>query len=220
MSESPTIEPTPRTKVRRNPSRASYDRAVINEILDAAPFCHVGFIDDGHPVVVPTIHVRVDDRIILHGSTASRMMRALRDGAEAAVAVTVLDGLVLARAVFNHSMNYRSVVAFGRATLVDDPDEKMEAMRVFTEKILPGRWDDARLPSDKEFRATMMLAIPIDEASAKVRNGPPSDEEEDYGLEVWAGVIPYSLIPGDPIPDPRLAEGIPFPDYLRALYET
>ena len=217
---SDTIEPTPRTTVRRNPGRASYERAVINEILDTAPFCHVGFIDDGRPVVGPTIHVRVDRRIILHGSSASRMMRALRDGAEAAVAVTVLDGLVLARAVFNHSMNYRSAVVFGPATIVDDPGEKLEAMRVFTEKILPGRWNDARLPSDKEFRATMMLAIPIDEASAKIRTGPPTDEEEDYDLDVWAGVIPYAQRPGDPIPDPRLGPGIPFPDYLRSLYET
>jgi nitroimidazol reductase NimA-like FMN-containing flavoprotein (pyridoxamine 5'-phosphate oxidase superfamily) len=220
MDPAATIEPTPRTTVHRNPARASYDRDVVYEILDEAPYCHVGFTYEGHPVVVPTIHVRVDDRLVLHGSAASRMMRTLRDGAEAVVAVTLLDGLVLARSVFNHSMNYRSVVVFGTAMAVEDTEEKMEAMRVFTNKILPGRWDDARLPSDKESRSTMMLAIPIEEASAKVRTGPPTDEDEDYDLDVWAGVIPYRSVPGDPIPDPQLADGIEFPDYLRSLYET
>lgn len=218
MTNHETLRPTRRTEVRRNPARASYDRGLIYEVLDAALFCHVAFIHEGQPALVPTIHVRVGDRLILHGSSASRMMRTLQDGAEAAISVTLLDGLVLARSVFNHSMNYRSVVVFGRAAIVDDVDEKMEAMRVFTDKILPGRWEDARRPSDKEFRATMMLAIPIDEASAKVRTGPPKDEDEDYGLDVWAGVIPYSLAPGEPVPDPRLKAGVPFPDYLRTLF--
>jgi len=200
--------------VRRQPDRARYDRNTIDTILDEALFCHLGFIHDGGPVVIPTIHVRVGDRIILHGSPASRMMRALKSGAEVSIAATLLDGLVLARSVFHHSMNYRSVVLFGRGEQVDDPSEKLEAMRVFTEKILPGRWEDARQPTEKEFRGTLMVAVPIDAASAKTRFGPPVDEDDDMGLDVWAGVIPYRLSPGAPIPSPDLRDGIEFPSYL------
>jgi nitroimidazol reductase NimA-like FMN-containing flavoprotein (pyridoxamine 5'-phosphate oxidase superfamily) len=207
------------TRVRRYPDRARYDRATIDSILDEAPFCHVGFIDRGRPVVVPTIHVRVGDDVILHGSPASRMMRILKSGAEISMAVTILDGLVLARAVFNHSMNYRSVVLFGRGTAIEDPAAKLEAMRVFTEKILPGRWNDARSPTDREFRGTLMVAVPIERASAKVRSGPPGDAEEDYDLPVWAGEIPYASRPGEPVPDPRLDPAIPFPDYLKPLWD-
>jgi len=206
-------------EVRRKAERGSYERSVIDAILDEALYCTVGFVDDGRPVVIPTIHVRVGDTVVLHGSPASRMLRLLEGGAPCAIAVTLLDGLVLARSVFNHSMNYRSVVLFGTATPIDDPDRKLEAMRVFTEKILPGRWGDARVPSDKEFRGTLMLGIPIDTASAKVRNGPPSDEPEDLDLPVWAGVIPFRTVAGPPVPSPDLRPGIEVPGYLRGRVE-
>lgn len=210
--------PDGRVEVVRHADRGAYDRRVIDDILDEALYCTVGFIHEGRPMVIPTIHVRVGDRIVLHGSPASRMLRTLKEGAEAAVAVTLLDGLVLARSVFNHSMNYRSVVIVGRAATIDDPAEKLEAMRVFTEKILPGRWDDARRPSDKEFKGTLMLGIPIDTASAKIRSGPPSDDEEDLALGVWAGVIPFRTESGSPIPAPGLDPAIEYPGYLRARY--
>ncbi|MBI5158321.1 MAG: pyridoxamine 5'-phosphate oxidase family protein [Acidimicrobiia bacterium] len=181
-------------------------------------YCTVGFVDDDRPVVIPTIHVRVGDTVVLHGSPASRMLRILKGGAPCAIAVTLLDGLVLARSVFNHSMNYRSVVLFGTATPIDDPERKLEAMRGFTEKILPGRWGDARVPSEKEFRGTLMLGIPIDAASAKMRSGPPSDEPEDLTLPVWAGVIPLRTVAGAPVPSPDLPPGVEVPDYLRRQF--
>ena len=211
--------PRPSTEVRREPERARYDRETIDAILDEAFICHVGFLDEGHPVVIPTIHVRVGDRLILHGSPASRMMRTVAMGAPVSVAATLFDGLVLARSVFNHSMNYRSVVLFGTGEVIDDPAEKLEAMRVFTEKILPGRWDDVRPPTDLEFRGTLMAAVPIDAASAKTRSGPPEDEDSDLGLDTWAGVIPYRLIPGEPVPSPDLPAGIGFPEYLAHLLD-
>ena len=205
-------------EVRRHAERGSHERAVIDAILDEAIYCTVGFVDDGRPVVIPTIHVRVGDTLVLHGSPASRMLRILKTGAPCSIAVTILDGLVLARSVFNHSMNYRSVVLFGAATPIDDPAQKLEAMRVFTEKVLPGRWGDARIPSDKEFKGTLMLGIPIDTASAKVRRGPPSDEPEDLDRAVWAGVIPFRTVAGIPEPAPDLAPGIEFPAYLREVF--
>lgn len=208
-----------KSEVRRHADRAAYDRATIDAILDEAVFCHVGFIDEGHPYVIPTIHVRVDDALILHGSPASRMLRALKTGIPASIAVTLFDGLVLARSVFNHSMNYRSAVLFGTATEITDADEKMNAMRIFTDKILPGRWDEARQPNSTEFAGTLMLGIPIDLASAKVRSGPPTEPEEDVAHPVWAGVIPYRLRAGEPEPAPDLADGIEFPDTLRSLLD-
>jgi len=210
--------PDERIEVQRHADRGEYDRQVIYEILDEALYCTVAFIHGGHPVAIPTIHVRVGDRLVLHGSPASRMLRTLKAGAEASIAVTILDGLVLARSVFNHSMNYRSVVLYGVAEEIADPADKLEAMRVFTEKILPGRWDDARRPSDKEFKGTLMLGIPIEAASAKIRRGPPSDEDEDHDLPVWAGVIPFRTVPGPPLPAPDLDEGIAYPEYLRKRY--
>jgi nitroimidazol reductase NimA-like FMN-containing flavoprotein (pyridoxamine 5'-phosphate oxidase superfamily) len=210
--------PDRRVEVQRHADRSAYDREIVYGILDEALFCTVGFIHDGRPMVIPTIHVRVGDRIVLHGSPASRMLRTLRSGAEAAVTVTLLDGLVLARSVFNHSMNYRSVVLVGSAEAIDDPEEKLEAMRTFTEKILPGRWADARTPNDKEFKGTLMVGIPISAASAKIRSGPPEDDAEDLGLGVWAGVIPFATTPGAPIAAPDLDPSIPYPDYLRATY--
>lgn len=199
------------TRFKRNPDRGTTDRRVIDEILDEALFCHVGFVSDGIPYVIPTIHVRVGDTLVLHGSTASRMMRTVKSGADLSITVTLFDGLVLARSVFNHSMNYRSAIVFGRASEITDQDQKLEAMRVFTEKILPGRWDAARPPTDKEFKATLMAGLPIDTATAKVRTGPPGDDPDDVDLPVWAGVIPYRLRPDDPVPAPDLAEGISLP---------
>jgi nitroimidazol reductase NimA-like FMN-containing flavoprotein (pyridoxamine 5'-phosphate oxidase superfamily) len=209
----------PSTEVSRHPDRARYDRETIDAILDEALICHLGFIAEGHPVVIPTIHVRVGNDLVLHGSPASRMMRALKAGAEVSITATLLDGLVLARSVFHHSMNFRSVVLFGSGRVIGDPGEKLEAMRVFTEKILPGRWDDARRPTEKEFEGTLMVAVPIDAASAKVRSGPPADADEDIGLPIWAGEIPYTLRPGDPIPAPDLPGGVEFPDYLQHLID-
>lgn len=210
--------PEARVEVQRHADRGEYDLGVIYAILDEALYCTVGFIDDGRPVVIPMIHVRVGDRLVLHGSPASRMLRILKTGADVAVSVTLLDGLVLARSVFNHSMNYRSVVLFGTGAAIDDPADKLEAMRVFTEKVLPGRWDDARPPSEKEFKGTLMIGIPIDAASAKIRSGPPSDDEQDLDLPVWAGVIPFRTIPGEPIPAPGLSTAIEYPRYLRDKY--
>ena len=210
--------PDERIEVQRHGDRGEYDRRAIYAILDEALYCTVAFVHDGHPVAIPTIHVRVGDQLVLHGSPASRMLRTLKAGARASIAVTLLDGLVLARSVFNHSMNYRSVVLFGIAEEIADSVEKLVAMRVFTEKILPGRWDDVRQPSEKEFKGTLMLRIPIEAASAKIRSGPPVDEDEDYGLPVWAGVIPLHITPGPPIPAPELDRGILYPEYLRHRY--
>ncbi|MEK7252184.1 MAG: pyridoxamine 5'-phosphate oxidase family protein [Actinomycetota bacterium] len=203
-------------EVRRHAERGSYERSVIDAVLDEAFFCTVGFVDDGRPVVIPTIHVRVGDMVVLHGSPASRMLRTLKTGEPCAIGVTIFDGLVLARSVFNHSMNYRSVVLLDCVgNELVDRDEKWEAMHRLTDKIVPGRWDDARRPSDKEFKGTTLVSFPIQAASAKIRSGPPVDEAEDYGLPVWAGVIPYTLSPGAPVPDPRLAQGIEVPGYLK-----
>ncbi len=213
--EMTTFEPTPHSTVKRHADRASYDRDTVYAILDEAWTCTVGFVHDDRPVVIPTIHVRVDDRLLLHGSPASRMLRTLKQGPPVSIAVTVLDGLVLAKSVFNHSMNYRSVVVFGHASLVEDVDEKTEAMRVFTEKVLPGRWSEARQPSDTEFNGTLMLAVSIEEASAKIRTGPPVDDPEDEDLDVWAGVVPYTLAAGAPVPKPGLDPDLPLPAALR-----
>lgn len=210
---------TPKTTFKRYPDRGTTDREVVDSILDEAMFCHVGFVDEGHPYVIPTIHVRVGTTLVLHGSPASRMMRIARSGADLCVTVTLLDGLVLARSVFDHSMNYRSAMVFGRATEITDPDHKMAAMRAFTDKILPGRWGDARPPSDKEFRATLMVGLALDTATAKIRTGPPSDDEADTDRPVWAGVIPYRLQPGTPIPAPDLDPEIEFPAGLRDLLD-
>lgn len=212
IEREPMESPTPRTEVRRLPERAVYDRETINAILDEALICHIGFVFEGSPVVIPTIHVRVDDTLYFHGSPASRMLRSMKNGAEVSAAVTILDGLVVARTPFHQSLNYRSVVVFGEARPVDDPAEKMAALEAVTGHVTPRRWEDSRPPTGDEVRATLVLALPLDEASAKVRTGPPVDEEEDLALPYWAGVVPMSLVPGKPIP----AEGIDWsaPDYL------
>jgi nitroimidazol reductase NimA-like FMN-containing flavoprotein (pyridoxamine 5'-phosphate oxidase superfamily) len=196
--------PSARTQVRRVPARAVYDRAAIDAILDEALLAHLAFALDGQPYAIPTLHARVGDVLYIHGSAASRAIRALSAGAPACLTVTLLDGLVLARSAFHHSVNYRSVVVLGRATPVEGPDERRAALHAFTERLVPGRWEEVRAPSDQELKGTRVLAMPLDETSAKVRSGPPVEEPEDYALPVWAGVIPLHLSSDRPIPSPRL----------------
>jgi nitroimidazol reductase NimA-like FMN-containing flavoprotein (pyridoxamine 5'-phosphate oxidase superfamily) len=204
-----TPNPTPRTRVVREPQRGVYDRDTVNQILDEGLLCHVGFVVDGQPYVIPTSYGRDGDVLYIHGSVASRMLRNLEQGIPVCITVTLLDGLVLARSVFNHSMNYRSVVILGTATLVDDPAEKIAALRALSEHILPHRWDDTRQPNEKELKATSVLRIPINEFSAKVRVGPPVDDGDDYSFPTWAGVIPLELKSGVPIPDERCGRELP-----------
>jgi nitroimidazol reductase NimA-like FMN-containing flavoprotein (pyridoxamine 5'-phosphate oxidase superfamily) len=213
----PMNEPLPsdRATVKRLPQRAAYDRATIDRILDEGLVCHVGFVQEGQPFVIPTIYVRIGDRVYVHGSPASRMLKALQGGIPVCVAVTLLDGLVLARSAFHHSMNYRSVVLFGTAAVVDEPERKNEILRALAEHVVPGRWDDVRLPTAGELRRTLVLSVAIEEASAKIRTGPPLDDEEDYDLPVWAGVIPLRLAAGAPIGDARLKPGTEPPPYAR-----
>jgi len=208
-----SFTPTERTRVVREPHRGVYDRQEIYKILDEGIVCHVGFIADAQPFVIPTLYARAGDAIYFHGSAASRMLRGSAAGVLVCVTVTLTDGLVLARSVFNHSMNYRSVVALGKATLVDAPAEKLEALHNFTEKILPGRWEDARQPNEKELKATSILKLPLAEISAKVRSGPVLDDEEDYALPVWAGIVPLHLQSEAPIRDERCDPAIPTPAY-------
>jgi uncharacterized protein len=206
---------TARTTLKRLPQRGDYDRELINQILDEGFICHVGFVVDDEPFVIPTGYARVDDKLFIHGSQASRMLRALEKGIEVCVTVTLIDGLVLARSAFHHSMNYRSVVVFGRATVVDDRAEKMAALLALSEHMIPGRWADVRAPHERELQLTTVLCLPLTEASAKVRTGPPLDDEEDYEMDVWAGVIPLRLIAEAPLDDPRLPAEIAAPDYAR-----
>jgi len=205
------LEPTPRTTLRRLPARGHFDRATVNAILDEALICHVGFVGDGQPFVIPTIHARVGDHVFLHGSAASRMLKTLQGGVPVCLTATLLDGLVLARSAFHHSMNYRSVVVLGEATPVTEEGEKRDALHAIVEHVAAGRWREVREPSPKELAGTLVLRLPIEEASAKVRTGPPLDDEEDYALECWAGVLPLRLIPGAPVPDPRMPAGRPLP---------
>lgn len=213
MQES--FSPTDRTRVIREPQRAVYDRAEIYKILDEGFTCHVGFGADGQTFVIPTMYARVNDSIYFHGSAASRMLRRVEEGVNVCVTVTLSDGLILARSVFNHSMNYRSVVALGNASVVNDPAEKLEALRAFTEKILPGRWNDARQPSEKELKATSILRLPLTEVSAKVRTGGVEDDADDYALKVWAGIVPLRTVADAPIRDERCEESLPVPEYAR-----
>ena len=207
--------PTERTQVRRLAKRGVYDRDVVYGILDEGIVCHVGFIAEGKPVVIPTNYGRIDDTLYIHGSVVSRMLGALAKGADVCVTVTLLDGLVLARAAFDHSVNYRSVVIFGKAAMVEDADAKREALRLFTEHVIPGRWQEVRPPTEKELQATTVLAIPLEEVSAKVRTGSPIDAEADYAIPVWAGVLPLELTTSTPIADERLPQGIEVPEYVR-----
>jgi uncharacterized protein len=209
----PQLSETPRTTLKRLPNRGSHDRAVINAILDEGFICHVGFCIEGRPFVIPTGYARADNKLFIHGSQASRMLRSLSQGIEVCVTVTLIDGLVLARSAFHHSMNYRSVVIFGRAKLVKDREEKTAALLTLSEHMIPGRWKDVREPSESELRQTTVLTLPIEEASAKVRTGPPLDDEEDYSLNVWAGLIPLRTRADEPTADPRLPAGIDVPSY-------
>ena len=205
------LQPSPRTTLRRLPARGHFDRATVNAILDEALVCHVGFVSDGQPFVIPTIHARVFDHVFVHGSAASRMLKTLQGGVPVCLTATLLDGLVLARSAFHHSMNYRSVVVLGDAQAVTDEREKWDALHAIVEHVAPGRWREVREPSAKELAGTLVLRLPIEEASAKVRTGPPLDDEDDYALECWAGVLPLRLTPGTPVPDPRLPAGRPLP---------
>jgi nitroimidazol reductase NimA-like FMN-containing flavoprotein (pyridoxamine 5'-phosphate oxidase superfamily) len=201
--------PTPRTRVIREPQNAVYNRDTVNAILDEAFLCHVGFAVEGQPYVIPTSYGRDGDTLYIHGSSASRMLRNLDQGIPVCVTVTLLDGLVLARSIFNHSMNYRSVVILGKATIVNDPAEKLAALRALSEHIIPHRWDDSRQPNEKELKATSVLRLPINEFSAKVRVGPAIDDEEDYSFPTWAGVIPLEMKVGEAIRDERCDSGRP-----------
>jgi len=192
--------PSPRTKVRRHPERGDYERATIDAILDEALICHLGFVVDGQPYVIPTIHARDGDVLYIHGSPGSRMLRAVKEGVDVCVTATLLDGLVLARSVYNHSMNYRSVVVLGRASEVTDRDEKLQAMHCVVEQVVKGRWADARRPNEGEIKGTTILRLSLDEASAKIRTGPPTDDADDMDFPTWTGVIPLGLEPGEPIP--------------------
>lgn len=210
-----TFTQTDRTKLKRLPKRGHFDRETVYGILDEGFICHVGFAPEGHPFVIPTGYARDGDKLYIHGSQASRMLRTLSGGVDACVTVTIIDGLVLARSAFHHSMNYRSVVIFGRATLVEQREEKMAALLALSEHFIRGRWADVREPTEEEMKQTTVLSLPLVEASAKVRTGPPLDDEEDYAMDVWAGVIPLRLVADEPINDPRLPEGIQIPAYAR-----
>lgn len=205
---------TARTQVKRVPKRGHYDLETVYSILDAGLICHVGFATEGQPFVMPTAYGRIDNRLFIHGSPASRMLKSLQQGIEICVTVTLLDGLVLARSAMHHSMNYRSVVLFGTAELVQARDEKLRALYAFTEHVMAGRWAETREPNEQELQGTTVLALPIDEASAKIRTGPPADDAADYGLPHWAGVIPLKVQVGQPVADPKLAEGITVPDHV------
>jgi len=206
--------PTTRTRVRRLPKRGVYDRATIDAILDEALVCHVGFVVDGQPFVIPTLHARDGDRVLIHGSAASRMLGALDDGIDACLTVTLPDQLVIARSAFHSSMNYRSVMLLGKARLIEEPAAKINALRALVEHLIPGRWDDCRQPNAKEMKATWILELPINEASAKIRTGGPIDDDEDYALDFWAGVLPLAKGFGKPIRDPKLRRGVEAPSYL------
>ena len=210
-----TNNPTSRTRVVREPHRGVYDRAEAYRILDEGFICHVGFMAQNQPYVIPTGYGRSGDTLYLHGSAASRMLRNLNQGIPVCVTVTLLDGLVLARSIFNHSMNYRSVVILGTAQAVTDPEEKLSALQVLSEHIIPGRWAESRQPNEQELKATLALKLPIEEFSAKVRTGPPIDDDEDLSFPTWAGLIPLQTVAGEPVDDPKLAGDIGVPGYVR-----
>lgn len=214
-TQSDSLATTQRTQIKRLPQRGDYDRALIHQILDEALVCHVGFVVNDQPFVIPTAYGRVGDRLYIHGSPASRMLRTLKADVEVCVTVTLLDGLVLARSAFHHSMNYRSVVVFGKATVVEESTEKLAALKAFTEHVVPGRWTEVRPPTAQELAGTLVLSLPLHEASAKVRTGPPKDDEADYALPVWAGELPLRLTTLTPIPDPQLPSVIETPTYVQ-----
>ena len=207
--------PTARTKIRRLPKRGSYDKLTVHAILDQGHICHVGFAVDAQPYVIPTVYARADATLYIHGSAVSRMLRTLAQTVPVCITVTLLDGLVLARSAFHHSLNYRSVVMIGNARLVDDGDEKMRALHLITNHVVPARWEEARTPNERELRQSSVLALPLEEVSAKIRSGPPVDDDEDYSLPIWAGVVPVETRLGNPINDGRLLPGVPDIDLAR-----
>ena len=215
MNRSTKLVPTQRTALKRLPERGAYGRNIIYKILDEGLVCHVGFIISGEPIVIPMAYARAGNMLYIHGSVASRILRTLARGTPVCVTVTLLDGLVLARSAFHHSMNYRSVVVFGTASKVEDVAAKLKALRMFSEHIIPGRWAEVREPNDAELKQTLVLQLPLAEASAKIRTGPPIDEESDYDLRVWAGELPLSFVAGEPVADPRLVPGLEVPGYIR-----
>ncbi len=208
---------TPRTTLKRTHERGAYEREEVYGVLDAGLFCHVGYVDDGQPLVTPTAYWRLGDELVIHGSSASRMVRVLAAGAAACVTVTHVDGLVMARSAFHHSVNFRSVMVLGKARPVENPDEKITKLKGLIERITPGRWALLRPHTEQEIKATAVLVFAIDEASAKIRTGPPIDDEEDYGLPIWAGVVPLAQRPGTPTPCPRLDRDMAVPDHIVAL---
>ncbi|MCL1693826.1 MAG: pyridoxamine 5'-phosphate oxidase family protein [Actinomycetia bacterium] len=208
-----------RTTVRRSAHRGHYDRETVNAIFDEALICHVAFVADGSPFAIPTIHARVDDILYFHGSPASRMMRLMKKGAEVCVTATLVDGIVAARSAFNHSMGFRSAMVIGSARLVDSPEEREVAFEAITDAVLPGRWAEARQPSRNEDKGTLLVAVPIEEFSAKIRGNDVSDETEDYELPIWAGSIPLSIVAGEAEPDPRLPDGIEIPESVRRFID-
>jgi nitroimidazol reductase NimA-like FMN-containing flavoprotein (pyridoxamine 5'-phosphate oxidase superfamily) len=210
-----TFQQTDKNRVRRHPERGAYDRKSVYEIIDEALICHAAFSQDHEPFVIPTLHARHEDWILLHGASSSRLMQRLQSGRPVCLAFSLVDGLVLARSIFSHSINYRSVVLFGHGQRVDSHAEKMIALEQFTERIMPGRWADARQPTTLELKATSVARVPIELASAKIRQGPPVDDEADLALPVWAGVVPIRQSAGEPLPDPQQAGNVPLPDYIR-----
>jgi nitroimidazol reductase NimA-like FMN-containing flavoprotein (pyridoxamine 5'-phosphate oxidase superfamily) len=217
MNRSTKLVPTQRTALKRLPERGAYGRNTIYKILDEGLVCHVGFVVNGEPIVIPMAYARAGNMLYIHGSAASRMLRSLAAGIPVCVTVTLVDGLVLARSAFHHSMNYRSVVIFGTAIVVGDKKEKLRALRSFSEHVLPGRWADVREPNKAELKQTLVLRIPLREASAKIRTGAPVDEENDYNLRVWAGELPLRTVVGTPIRDPRSEFEVPIPSYLNNI---
>jgi nitroimidazol reductase NimA-like FMN-containing flavoprotein (pyridoxamine 5'-phosphate oxidase superfamily) len=213
MNEIPKTE---RTILKRLPKRGSFDREVINAILDEGFVCHVGFIAENKPIVIPTGYARVDQNLIIHGSRASRMLCALGKEIDLCVTVTLVDGLVLARSAFHHSMNYRSVVVFGRARAIESRSEKLAALRALTEHMIPGRWDEVRQPNERELQQTTVLSVPLEEASAKIRTGPPVDDDEDYDLPIWAGILPLRVTTETPVADPLLKMDVAIPRHVLA----
>lgn len=207
------------TRVRRHPERGHYDKSTIHAILDAGVFCHVAIVRNGMPIVIPTLYVRIADHLYIHGAVASGLLKNLAPDTMVSVAVTLLDGLVMARSAYNHSMNYRSVVLFGRAREVKEPREKLAVLEAMVNQVTPGRWQDARQPNEQEIKTTRVFGIPIDQASAKIRSGPPVDDAEDMDLPVWAGILPLKATYGRPIADPQQQPPVPFPSYLQNLIE-
>ena len=219
-TDSATFDKTTLNRVRRMPERGHYDADTIYPIIDAALICHLGFVEDGRPFVIPTMHARMGDALVLHGAKASRLLKHAAAGNDLCVTITILDGLVMARSVFHHAMNYRSAVLFGKGELIDDPADRMHAFEVLTEHIMPGRWADARLPNDQELSATTLVRMPINIASAKVRTGPPVDDDDDYVLDIWAGVVPIRQQMSTPLADPKRTHDVAVPGYVQRYWQA